>query len=80
MISCIETFSLVEIIIKDKVFHVIIGNANNTEIHDFDPHAPEIKCVQDGDNTFVLSILYSDLFAASERVAKHFVVSRPSSS
>ena len=65
MIICIETFSLVEIIIKDKVFHVIIGNANNTEIHDFHPHALIIKYFQNEKNTCVLSSMSSDLFAVN---------------
>ena len=42
----------------------------------FDPHAPEIKCVQDEENTCVLSSLASALFADNEHVAEHAVASR----
>ena len=28
---------------KQKVFHVTIGSSKNTKIHNFHPHAPEIK-------------------------------------
>ena len=54
---------------KNKVFHVSIGNANNTEMHAFDTHAPEMKHVQDDNNTCVLSSLSSILFAANYHVA-----------
>ena len=48
------------------MFHVPIGNAKNTEMHDFHPHAPEIKYIQDEENTCFLSGMASALFAANE--------------
>ena len=45
-------------------------------MHAFDPHAPEIKYVQYGENTCVLVSLGSALFAANEHVAGNAVVSR----
>ena len=48
---------------KKRAFHVSIGNAKNSEMHNFYPHAPEIKYVQDDKNTCVLSSLDTALFA-----------------
>ena len=42
MNSCINQMSLVKGIFKN-LFRVPIGNANNTEMRDFHPRAPEIK-------------------------------------
>ena len=53
----------------NKVFCVPISNANNTEMHAFDPRAPEIKHVQDDKNTCVLISLSSTLFSSNEHVA-----------
>ena len=50
------------------MFSVTIGNAKNTEMHDFYPHALEIKYSQDDNNTYCLSSLDSDLFAVNEHV------------
>ena len=44
-------------------------------MHDFDPHAPKIKYVQDGENICCLSGLDSTLFAMNEHFAEHDVVS-----
>ena len=52
-----------------------MDNANNTEMHAFDPDAPEIKYVQDEKNNCVLSSMDYDLFAANKHVADHAVVS-----
>ena len=49
---------------KNKVFSVTIGNAKNIEMYDYHPHSPEIKYVQNEDNTFVLCSLDSGLFAS----------------
>ena len=45
----------------------------------FDCHAPEIKYVQDDNNTCVLSILDYALYSANYHVAEHDVVSQISS-
>ena len=58
------------------VFHVPIGIANNTEMHDVHTHAPKIEYVQDDKNTCVLSNMDSDLFAVNEHVAENAVMSR----
>ena len=50
---------------KNKVFRVPIFNTKNTEMHYFDPHAPEIKYVQDENNTCVLGNMASDLFVVN---------------
>ena len=47
---------------KNKVSHVPIGNSKNTEMHDFHPHAAEIKYVQNEDNTCVFVSMTSALF------------------
>ena len=60
---------------KNNVFHVPIGNSNYIEMYDFDPHAPKTKYVQYYNNTRVLSILGSTLFAANEHVGEHAAVS-----
>ena len=44
-------------------------------MYDFDPHAPKTKYVQYYNNTRVLSILGSTLFAANEHVGEHSTVS-----
>ena len=58
------------------MFHVSIGNEENKEMHAFDPHAPEIKYVQDDENTCCLGSLASDLFDVNEYVVEHDVVHR----
>ena len=45
-------------------------------MHDFDPHAPEIKHVQDDKNTCVLSSMPYDFFVMNKHVAEHAVVSQ----
>ena len=45
-------------------------------MHDFYPHAPKIKYVQDEDYACVLISLDSTLFAENENVAEHAVVSQ----
>ena len=60
------------------MFHDSIGNVNHIEIHDFDPHATEIKYVQDDNNNFCLSCLAATLFDENKHVAEHSVVSRHS--
>ena len=45
----------------------------------FYPNAPEIKCVQDDKNTWILSSLDSDLFVADEHVTENTVLSQLSS-
>ena len=45
-------------------------------MHDFYPHAPEIKYVQDDNNTCCLSSMYSNFFAVNENFAEHAVVSQ----
>ena len=49
-------------------------------MHDFHPHAPEIKYDQYDKNNYVLSILYAYFFAANEHYAEHAVLSRMFSS
>ena len=44
-------------------------------MHAFDTHLPEIKYVQDDNNTCVLISLDSALFSANEHVAENDVVS-----
>ena len=44
-------------------------------MHAFDPHAPEIKYVQDDENTCCLGSLASDLFSSNKHVAEHAVMS-----
>ena len=56
---------------KKEIFHVLIGNAKNTEMHDFHPRAPGIKYVQDGDNNFFSISLQYALFYTTEHVAEH---------
>ena len=56
------------------MFHVPIGNENNTEMNAFDSNAPEIKYVQDANNNCVLSSMASALFAANEHVADYAVL------
>ena len=41
----------------------------NREMYAFEPHAPEIKDVQDDDNYYVLSSLASALFSSIEHVS-----------
>ena len=60
----------------NKFFHVTIGNSKNTYMHNFYPHAQEIKYVQDDNNTFVLSWMNSTLFAANEHIAEHAFLSQ----
>ena len=48
-------------------------------MHAFDPHATEVKYVQEDENTCFSISLDSALFAANENVAEHSVVSRISS-
>ena len=62
------------------MLHVPIGNAKNTEMHNFHHHAPEIKYVQDENNNFCLCGMDSALFAANKHVAENAIVSRLSSS
>ena len=61
--------------LKHKLFHVPIGNSNYIEMYDFDPHAPKTEYVQYYNNTHVLIILGSTLFAANEHVGEHAAVS-----
>ena len=49
-------------------------------MHAYDPHALEIKYVQDDKNTCVLRSLASTLFYTNEHVAKNYFVSQLSSS
>ena len=49
-------------------------------MHAFYTRAPEIKYVQDDENTRVLSCHTSDLFSSNENVAEHAVVYRIPSS
>ena len=49
-------------------------------MHDYDPHAPEIKYVQDDKNTCVFISLDYSFFTVNEHVVEHSVVSRLSSS
>ena len=74
MINCIDQNHLVYLIQK-LGFRVPIGNKNNIEMHDFGPHAPELKYVAHEENTCVLSSLDSPLFAVNEHVAEHAAVS-----
>ena len=44
-------------------------------MHDFHPHAPEIKYIKDDDNTCVFSSMDSASFDVNENVAEHPVLS-----
>ena len=60
---------------KNKVFHVPIGETNNIKMRTCDPHVPEIKYVQDDENTCCLGSLASDFFSSNKHVAEHAVMS-----
>ena len=62
------------------MFHVTIDNEKNTEMHAFDPRAPEIKNMHDDENTCVFNTLDFILFDVNEYVAEHAVLSQLSSS
>ena len=62
--------------VKNNVFNVPIGNSNNTEMYNFDHHAPEIKYVQNDDNSCVFSSLSSSLFDVNENIAEHALLSK----
>ena len=57
------------------MFHVPLGNTNNTEMHNFDPHVPGIQYVRDDKNTYVLSGMGYSLFDENGNVSEHYVVS-----
>ena len=62
--------------LKNKVFHVPIGNSEKTQMYDFHPHVPEINYFQNEVNNYVFSSLSFSLFASNEHVLEHAVLSQ----